>query len=360
MEELKFNDDLLLEEVDRERAKAAYPSIFFALDNEALRTEFWKHDPPANEAKRRARQAGLVSVVLTTIALCGAAFAQIYHGSACAWILGTLFSGLGVIGVAIAFFGVLYGPSKSAWLKNRLMTERLRQFHFQTFVSGLSILADPTQRERLFKERCHRAFQAFQQRFEGRLPVELESVAADVQSADIWLSERPSEIADDVLDRIPEDAFAAYRDLRLRHQLNYASGKLLRTHSVFDGKLRSTQRLLAILSIGAVMIVFALDLTGALVTPWHVAGFPEATLHVLVPCFAFVALASRAIEEGMQVRVEIDRYRNYRNTLRALMGRYTDASSRRDKVQVMVDTERLVFLEMKAFLMANHEATFVM
>jgi MFS family permease len=359
----KFNDDLLLLSTDRDRAKAAYPAVFFALDDEALRRDFVQYDVPANQAKRRARRSGLVSVILTAAALCGASTGTLFHHVSYGWAFGTGFAVLGVVGVLIAFFGLLYGAPKRRWLEHRLMTERLRQFHFQTMLSNLDLfgsLSANGDSQDLYRQRRARSYSAFLQRFDSHLQAEFESIASDEQSSDIWLQKRPEEVPVEVLNMLPEDLFAAYRDLRLRHQLNYASWKLQNSGSVFDGSLRGMRTLLSFVSIGAVILLFGVDLAAATVTPWQLAWFPEVELHIVALCLAVIALAARAVEEGTQVRIEIDRYRNYRNTLRALLTRFETTASRRDKVQVMIDMERLVFLEMKAFLMANHESTFVM
>jgi hypothetical protein len=46
---------------------------------------------------------------------------------------------LGLLAVVIGFMGILFGAK---WLLNRLLTERLRQFHFQTFIWRLSDIAE--------------------------------------------------------------------------------------------------------------------------------------------------------------------------------------------------------------------------
>ncbi len=363
MEDHKFNDDLLLLASDRERAKTAYPAVFFALDHEALRHCFLHHDVPANKAKRRARRCGLLSVILTAVALCGASMTPLFHHATHGWLLGTGFAVLGIAGVLIGFFGLLYGPPKRRWLEHRLMTEWLRQFHFQTILSNLDLLASASsggEGEAPFEARRTQSFSALLQRFDGHLPAELGNITNNEQSSDIWVQQPPADVPEAMLERLPEDIFSAYRDLRLRHQLNYASWKLQRSGSVIDRSLRGTRAMLGFLSIGAVVLLFGIDLTAALVMPWQTAWFPDMELHIAAICLAVIALAARAIEEGMQVRVEIDRYRNYQNTVWALLRRFESMASRRDKVQVMVEMERVAFLEMKAFLMANREATFVM
>jgi hypothetical protein len=49
-------------------------------------------------------------------------------------VFGLIAAFLGVVSILIGFGGVLYSGAKRRWLHNRVMTERLRQFHFQAFV----------------------------------------------------------------------------------------------------------------------------------------------------------------------------------------------------------------------------------
>lgn len=139
----KFNDDLLVPEEDLDRARRSYPRIFYILDHPELRDLFTAYDRPANAAKKRSRVAGAAAVLLAVIALLGASAEPLYHGVDAPYpeLIGFASALAGVMGVVIGLWGVLYARSKKEWLYRRLVTERLRQFHFQTFVCRLPDVA---------------------------------------------------------------------------------------------------------------------------------------------------------------------------------------------------------------------------
>ena len=129
-----YNDDLLMNPGDLERAQKAYPSMAHVLDHPALRDVFQRFDVPANAAKKRSRVAGLFAIGAGAVSLALAAATPVYRGSPHIWVFGLIAAFLGVVSILIGFGGVLYAGAKRRWLHNRVMTERLRQFHFQAFV----------------------------------------------------------------------------------------------------------------------------------------------------------------------------------------------------------------------------------
>ena len=58
-----------------------------------------------------------------------------------------------------------------------------------------------------------------------------------------------------------------------------------------------------------------------------------------------MALAFRALQEGLQPEREIERYRHYRAGIRAIRDRFDQASSPAEKFEVMQEMERLTFDE---------------
>lgn len=82
-------------------------------------------------------------------------------------------------------------------------------------------------------------------------------------------------------------------------------------------------------------------------------------VHVGVIWVAIAALAVRALQEGLQPEREIERYRHYRASIRAIRDRFDQASSPAEKLEVMQELERLSFDEFVNFLRSNDEARFV-
>ena len=133
-----FNTDILLNEADREEARREFPHVYFALDNASLRETFAPFDARANLSKTRSRRWGVVAVLLATAALLLAGGEMLYHHLPKYQL--RLLAGIGgvagIVSVVIGVFGIMYRKRKMRWLADRLATERLRQFHFQTFVAG--------------------------------------------------------------------------------------------------------------------------------------------------------------------------------------------------------------------------------
>jgi hypothetical protein len=137
----KFNDDLLPDRQDQATARQAFPLVFDVLDHEELRHLFSAYNDPADHAKRRSLRAGIISVMLVVIALFGTSADRLYEDYPYAkWIsIGSTL--LSLIGVAIGLGGLMIWKSKKEWLYQRMVSERLRQFHFQTFVCRIDDIA---------------------------------------------------------------------------------------------------------------------------------------------------------------------------------------------------------------------------
>ena len=225
-----FHGDLLAHMDDVNLARAAFPRILHVLDNPGLRRVFNNHNDLANGAKIKSWRAGCVAILSGLVALLAASSAPIYEHWHAPWpqVISTVSALLGVFSVIIGLAGVLYAARKRDWLHSRLMTERLRQLHFQSLVrrwpdilgsleSAEAIEAYSAAREAWFK--------SFVDRFEGKLEAEFARVVDEDIEADVWLHPPPpAPPAGDVVDFA--ELFSAYRQLRIMHQLHYADYKL--------------------------------------------------------------------------------------------------------------------------------------
>jgi hypothetical protein len=266
----KFNDDLLLTEGDRRLAAERFPELLHFLDFPELREMFVGYDLPANSAKKYRRQVGFVAILLGVLALLGASGAPLFEAQQVLWprVLGGLSALLGVISVLLGSIGTLNGESKQRWLCNRLMTERLRQFHFQSLVwrlpEVLGQTADAAGRKRLLDAR--RSWLAeFRLAYEGHLPARLQAILEDDAEDDFLLHHdsqplRPLDVHTVDLGHV----FSAYRLLRFEHQLQYANYKLRRDEKIFSSSSLRQLEILRDISLGLIFIVFAAHITVAL------------------------------------------------------------------------------------------------
>jgi membrane protein implicated in regulation of membrane protease activity len=273
---------------------------------------------------------------------------------------------LALLSFLIGSVGVLFAGRKREWLHRRLMGESIRQFHFQMLIFRLpqilASLKDDATKTAFLSQRTL-WLESFKARFAGHLDAIFAAIIQEENKAEPWLHDRakPGERA-----KVPESKeldplFEAYRELRFEHQLGYANYRLQDDHRLISSMPR---RQLAVLSqavfIWTILLValHAGYLLGALVpvlTLFHSAG----AIVAIIWC-ALAALATRAIEQGLQPEREIERYQQYRSGIRAILERYDEAPSQNAKIEVMREMERLAFDEMRNFLITNERSRFVM
>ena len=373
-----FNSDLLIDDKSREHAYRRFGAAAWMVDHEALREWFIRYDAPANIAKRRSRSWGVVAVVLGLIALMIASGALVFHPTpddplaltVALWMNGiaVLF---GIGSAVVGLFGVLFAGAKKTWLHSRMITERLRQFHYQHIIVHLTEAFEVVSDETVENRSC--------QVWAARRDAALERVTATlIRAPDAYMINligdgHEGRTIDDAklvwVDEIeplssvnwPADAphppmalLDAYRDFRIRYQRDYAAQRIASA---------SLKRQITVLRHGtliAVLTVFLLHLLLAavqMIDPHHISS---TYMHLGIVWLAFIALAFRALDEGLMPDHEIARYRDYRLEMDSILARWDSATMINDKVALMIETERASFREMVSFLRAHADARFVM
>ena len=145
----RFNDELLLSEEDRNLANSAYPNVYFALDHPELRDEFQRIDKLANAAKRASRRVGCAALIFATLSLLTFPFALLLQGifseaqlrEDFLLVLGILGASFGILALIFGNLGLGFGRLKRKWLQQRLITERLRQWHAQHLAAHAADIA---------------------------------------------------------------------------------------------------------------------------------------------------------------------------------------------------------------------------
>jgi hypothetical protein len=371
--EHKFNDDLLLAAGDLILAAEKYPSIWHVLDHPALRELFLNYDGPARRAKSRGLTFGLIAIALGFVALAVAALESLFIAAGEKADSSGLWLSVGsfvcaAASLLIGNIGVLFGARKRDWLQHRLMAESLRQFHFQSFVFRLpeilASLKDEVAKEQFRKARELR-LQSFAARMEGKLD---SAFAAAIREEEdfapwgydgAWPKEASTVLESEELDPL----FEAYRELRILHQLGYAEYKL-QDHLGEIFAFPRTQ--LSVLSTAALIWVVLLILfhAGLLVGAFS-SGETRTVLHsggtiYAIIFVALLALATRAVEQGLQPEREIERYQQYRSAVRTILERFDDAPSRAAKVRIIREMEQLAVEEMRNFLITGERSRYVM
>jgi hypothetical protein len=270
--------------------------------------------------------------------------------------------GLGIFGAVIGWFGIWNKTHKQRWLCYRLMSERLRQLHFQILISQipaiLAAMRDPAERNRFVGLR-RRLLATFCLHYENHLQAHLKTVLDDIVEENYWLLDGKPEPLCDRSDPKLNDFSAAYRLLRIQHQLQYASYKLYSDEKLLPRSATRQRDILRAVNLLAIFVVFVAHMTIAALLPSH---GPE-TLKYLeggIVAVVIAALIARAFEEGLQPAAEVERYTRYRAELTRLLRHYDETSEPEEKMGIMLETECASYREMRDFLKTNYEARFAL
>ncbi|MCK5232332.1 MAG: hypothetical protein KAR13_18820, partial [Desulfobulbaceae bacterium] len=342
-------------------------SVLHVLDHPELRKVFSKYDEPANSAKKRSRLLGFIAIAFGVVALLGASAAPLYHGGPWAVVIGSVSALAGILSVLIGWWGLLFSEKKREWLHNRLMTERLRQFHFQTIPCRFNDIITSLKNQDTYKRLCEQWLETIKQRFEGHLNARYTSVTSNtIDDSEVWLHEcQSSNLAQEnaTKDELKQ-LLDAYRELRINHQLQYANYKLRQGSTVFTDASKKQGLIFKNTSLVLIVVVFAIHMVIAFMTAFGISEVLGEVgmkiLHVAAIWVAITALASRALEEGLQPDREIERYEDYRLGVQSILNRYEAAQSLSEKISIMQEMERLSYDEMQNFLRTHDKARFVM
>jgi hypothetical protein len=234
---------------------------------------------------------------------------------------------------------------KRSWLQDRLMTERLRQYHFQTLVLRLPEILQSLKYEAAktaFGTQRDLRFGDFKTRFVGKLDSELTRAISEEHESDVWLHSARHDTGDfGQSDRL-DPLFKAYRELRIEQQLGYVNHKLRDDQNLFSNAPRSQAALFSNVGFLCIAMLCAIHLFSISVivlnpSEWQKISWVISILSIIL---ALVALAIRAVEQGLQPEREVERYQQYRSALRAILERFDFASSTTEKVATMRELER--------------------
>ncbi len=382
----RYNDDLLLAEAARKRAREEFRDVFHVINHPSMQDRFRDVNTLANQSKQASQIAGIYAVLLAFVALSCAATESAWAHFPHPWprIIAGGSAAMGLISILIAWKGFLYGNSKTTWLQNRLYTERLRQYHFQSFVQRIDAIAKSISSETAvadFEEERDRRFREFEENLRNNKDQYLMTVLDSKETPGIWLHganvttpEQPDTNAD--LSRV----FEAYDTFRFAEQEGYAAYMLRDDNEVkkeasakpksgsgfikwvIDQPLLRKRRWIDVMWRWAMimLVLMHIAIVAGQFLPLHYPHILEKSLHVLIIVFALLALAAKTLGEGFALTREIERYEEYYAVVHHLRKEFKTADSTAEKLRIMAELERASYEEMRVFLRSNNEATFVM
>ncbi len=374
-EDYRFNNDLLISADDQAWARRQYPEIAEALIFEALGDRFREADRVADEAKRRQHLLGVWAVYLVSGALVTASVTPYLRDWFGDDVVKPLSIPIALVSAAAGLAGVvcaLANRRDRSWLQHRLVTERLRQLHFQLLIR---LAPDLLAAARGGREQDWEAYKAVRLHALADFDIDVIGRKPDAL-ADIV---QPEDVGELSFHAPPPAAFAeppapvfweAYRKLRIDRQQQYAAYKLRddrKLISKFPIVQARTLGVAAVVCVVALILLHVLS-AAAFIPPLDHLG---EVLHLLAVCVAIAALALRVLEQGLMPHAEVERYLTYRRDTRRIIERFDaivdspddDAAARTRKnaarLDCAKDLERASYDEMVSFLRTNHEASFL-
>ena len=384
----RFNDELLLSKADRELAQKTFPNVFFALDHPELREEFQRVDGKAVRAKNTSRRIGFAALIFATISLLTFPIEPLIKGI---WqhadAYQTMFRYLTILGAFIGFLalffgnlGLGFGKFKRNWLQQRLITERLRQWHAQYLIAhAVEIATVISTGEGLdaFQNKRSVAFQRFKRSFIDQIGSEYakytissaasfsgQSVADPSAQNAFWIEETWAKDAASKADKALQDplkeVYRAFEETRMRGQIQYtnyvlsADGKFL---SSPPKQIHILGNLSYVLVILAFMANFAALISAVWIKPFE--GWPSV-LSSMAIAFAIIAVGVRATLEGLRPERETRRMQFYASALNHAQKSFDAARSHGKRIEAMSMLERASYDEMVEFISSNEKARFVL
>lgn len=379
----RYNDDLLLAQASRDRASREFPTVFHVLDHEELRGAFRTDNDIANRAKRQSHVAGFWAVIAAFAALSSASIEPLWRHLFSPWpqVIAVIAASLGLTSFCLAAIVLVYGKRKSNWLHTRLYTERLRQFHFQSFLWRLPQIAVSLKDENArndYRRKREEWFKTYRDNFDPG--AQLAAILNPAALAPIWLHPHPISEEPPVQVGDLEDLFRAYETFRFAEQEGYAEYMLRQLNPPepagstgprrrrllwlwypgVDEPLKVKRKILGILftSAFATLVVMHVGILLSHLSNWHL--FESAWPHLTIVLAALLAVAAKTLSEGFALDREIERFEEYRALVSSLRRAFREAASTDRKVRIMVEMEKASFEEMRMFLRSNYEAAFLM
>ena len=388
----RFNDELLLSEEDRNLASSAYPHIYFALDHPELREEFQRVDKLANAAKRASRRVGCAALIFATLSLLTFPFAMMLQGlfseqqmrGDFLLILGILGASFGILALVFGNLGLGFGRLKRKWLQQRLITERLRQWHAQHLVAHAAEIADlagsDEDRGAWLAQRAL-DFARFKRTFIDQIGSEYtkytnvsaaahsgQSIVDPRENTEFWIdkswaknaAQRPENVEDAHLNEF----YRALEETRIRGQIQYTNYVLSS-----DGKFWSSPakqlHILGNLSYVLVLLSFIANFIAliAAIAVGLLGDGNDALWEIpsaLAIAFAIIAVGARAMLEGLRPQRETRRMQFYATAVGLASRRFDEARTHNKRIEAASLLERASYDEMVEYISSNERARFVL
>jgi hypothetical protein len=344
---------------------ARKPGVRFAFEFPELLAEFRRADAAAGEARDANRRWGKCGIVLVLIALLWASVRQIIPE----WrMAGCLIAGAGYMAALAGLAGTCMGlagglrqtSQRDVWLRARLRTETLRLFHFYYIVARLPEIeaaSSSPARRAVYKEARKYAFDVLLATGLQQPPEQLKEIV-ELRPRDPF-AHVPVQHAVGPISETAADVMAAWGALRLDWQERYCQAKLAKVTTRGRLSPRQWEFGFSVIAWTCIVVVILLHILN-LVPPVAERHWLLSWIDTVILCTATVALAARALEDGLKPQREVERYEQYLASVRVARVRFDAALDMQTRLEVMRAFEQTSMEEMRVFLRTYAKARYLL
>ena len=339
--------------------EAQTPSTRFIFEFPELLRRFETIDPQAQRSRRLSRITGIASIglVLAALLLASADPAMEALDRELREAIGYAAAILGLSGTLLGLATMGKASPRARWLRERLHSEYLRLFHFhymaQRLPAALRAQGDPGQAAWLADRAA--ALARLEQTALSDPARTCDQLLADREFAPFAGLLEPVATGFAATGKPVEDAFAAWRALRLEWQLAYCEAKL--SDEANGASARRQAKLFARIAWACIAAIVALHLLHFLEHWLHLS---RVLLQTATIWTALIALGARALESGLAPLREVERYEQYRSNIRVALRRFDSAATPQSRLEVMRAFEATSQEEMLVFIRTHAKSHFLL
>lgn len=325
-----------------------FPSLKPILVSEHIEREFEIPEKAANLNKKFFHSFGLISLILIVLVLIflvwrlgsmtiGLSFPH--------WMIWTSAS-MGALSFILALLSFLFGFQKK-WLYNRFITERLRQFKLQLLLDGNLVELAAASPEQFKSELIDRL-----KKFKFEFAYKGGAMDDFIEAEDFKLFVEPIAVKPGA---VAQEVYKAYEALRLDYQVKYFKLKrnaLIDLDEWTNGLAKFSLLFAGLLAFAELIVSLFVQGEFERKYGWYIAasavsiGLLSAGVRVFRGARALAAESERYASKWIVLKILGERFRNPR-------------SDAEEKLDIMIETERICIEELREFLIAFQKSDYL-
>jgi hypothetical protein len=328
---------------------AQFPRLRALLDSSEINQEFAARDHVANKSKALFNTFGLLSLIFMALTLMTAACHFLLHALHIEIPLYLLWIGAasGLLAFVLSLSSHFLFGFQDEWLKNRFMAERIRQWKFQQFLDGSLVALSQSDHAKFDAELKGRWAKA---KFSFLGTGGMMHDFLNGEEFELFVAPSLCPISD-----LVQEMFDVYRYVRLDYQARYFSSKkeTLQALDVWTNAVAKFSLLLAgMLAVAEVVILLINTSAEESRLGWIVGASALAA--------ALLSAATRVARSATAISEETERSISKWVVFKILAERFKRSTSPAERLECMVETERVCVAELREFIRTFRKSDYLL